>query len=180
MCRINNSAILNLIIELQEAIPCSVRIFLTKEGFVIVVSYILSPIYLVFLRLSNILILSVDLFFVFQVSILITIYSDSAGPNSSVNLLPPKKWRMETDWNKCLICQTSNHVGLKEVLGKDLSTFIAAARDRTDDVFERLEADLLGINKQNAVWHRPCYKTYTSKSNVARKSKYQDDILENS
>ena len=94
----------------------------------------------------------------------------SMADSSPVRLLSPKRLKLSTNWEKCIVCQSKRDETLKEATDISLASFVNAVSDRRDDVYLRIENNLSSITDQKVVWHRSCYKTYTNKSNIARKT----------
>lgn len=84
-----------------------------------------------------------------------------------------KKQRLSVDFSKCTICQD---VSAAEKLGETRTpgklNIIAAARKRKDEVFKLLNAEFNNLDilekdeKLTLQYHRKCFQTYTSKTNL--------------
>ena len=95
--------------------------------------------------------------------------------SSPLTLLAPKRQKLGTNLQKCIVCQCQTNELLKEATENSLETFISAVSERRDDVFLRLENQLSAIECQKALWHRSCYKTYTSRNNIAHRIKVEPE-----
>lgn len=91
-------------------------------------------------------------------------------------LSTPKRPRLSTDWNKCIICQVETKERLVNSTSKGTSTLQAAASKRQDIVYtriEREEANLSGVK-----YHKSCISSYTSKTNLSALSKSDETACE--
>ena len=93
------------------------------------------------------------------------LWEDDSG---SFPLIPNKISRRETDWSKCVKCQKTSRYE-KVVLAKQesLERFQSASLKRQDSVYYRLLPDFDSLTGKNVKWHPNCYKSYTSKRNLA-------------
>ena len=89
-----------------------------------------------------------------------------AEGTSPVRLLAVKRPKLSTEWEKCIVCQISSTESLQSATDKSLPSLVSAATERRDSVFLRLDKVLPDIAVKEVLWHRSCYKTYTSKWNV--------------
>ena len=53
--------------------------------------------------------------------------------SSPLTLLAPKRQRLGTNWEKCIVCQSNSNERLKEATENTLATFVKAVSDRRDD-----------------------------------------------
>ena len=84
-----------------------------------------------------------------------------------LQLLSLKRPKKTINWNKCLICQSTNSTEtLRQASVDGITTFKEACSQRPDDVFERLSSDIEHISTMQVLWHGKCYQSYTSKRNV--------------
>jgi hypothetical protein len=91
---------------------------------------------------------------------------------SSPKLCPssPKKSRNEVEWNKCITCQVSTPELLIKMRNVGKNSLIEAMEARRDGVFFRVvhsvsDIDNLRSDDTSMLYHRSCYKTYTSRRN---------------
>ena len=85
-------------------------------------------------------------------------------------LTPLRKRRNEVEWNKCIICQVSTPELLIKMRNVSTNNFIEAMEARRDGVFFRVvhsvsDIENLRIDDTSMLYHRSCYKTYTSRRN---------------
>lgn len=97
---------------------------------------------------------------------------------SPLKVLARKRPKLSTDWDKCVICQSQKEESLRNATDKSLETFVSAVTERKDDIFLRLQSHTLETDSLKPIWHRSCYQTYTSKTNIARGSKVSSEELE--
>ena len=95
--------------------------------------------------------------------------------SSPLTLLAPKRQKLGTNWQKCIVCRCQTNELLKEATGNSLETFISAVSERRDDVFLRLENQISAIECQKVASHRSCYKTYTSRNNISHRIKVEPE-----
>ena len=88
---------------------------------------------------------------------------------SPLKLCPssPKKCRNEVEWNKCIICQVSTPELLIKMRNVSKNSLIEAMEA---SVFFRVvhsvsDIDNLRSDDTSMLYHRSCYKTYTSRRN---------------
>ena len=77
----------------------------------------------------------------------------------------PKRRKETLNWEQCIICQCSNAepvICMRDV-GKD--SFVRSMEIRRDEVYSRIlqEMDNFISRKIKVVYHRNCYRKYTSK-----------------
>ena len=88
--------------------------------------------------------------------------------SSPLKILTPKRQKLGTDWEKCIVCQSQRKETLRNATDNSLQSFINAVSERRDEVFLRLENYFSVIQNVNVVWHRLCYQTCRSKTHIAR------------
>lgn len=76
----------------------------------------------------------------------------------------PKRARLDTNWNKCALCQNVTEEGLFEGSEIAVNNVIEAARTRQDSVHNRLRS--VDVSIVTFLFHQNCYKIYTSKTNL--------------
>ena len=87
---------------------------------------------------------------------------------SPVKLPPLKKIRSITDFNKCIICQAAKEEKLSKANGNGISSFLYSLDKRRDEVYIRLETQLEDLSSGGDLWwHRKCFRSYTSKTNLS-------------
>ena len=96
---------------------------------------------------------------------------DSSSP---LKLAPssPKKRRKSSNFMHCLICQKPSTERLSQFTSIGKSTFVSAMNKRLDEVYSRVldefgSFDTCAFEEMQAVYHRSCYKSYTSKHNCS-------------
>jgi hypothetical protein len=82
----------------------------------------------------------------------------------------PKKSRNEVEWDKFIICQVSTPELLIKMRNVGKNSLIEAMEARRDGVFFRVvhsvsDIDNLRSDDTSMLYHRSCYKTYTSRRN---------------
>jgi hypothetical protein len=93
--------------------------------------------------------------------------------SSPLKLCPssPKKSRNEVEWDNCIICQVSTPELLIKMRNVSKNSLIEAMEARRDGVvFFRVvhsvsDIDNLRSDDTSMLYHRSCYKTYTSRRN---------------
>ena len=93
------------------------------------------------------------------------------GSPVKVSLSSAKKRKLGFDLDKCVICQLSTNEELSNFTGKGKTTLFDAVRIRKDAVYERFieeyqSFDEIPVDNLKLVYHRSCYKSYTSKRNL--------------
>ena len=63
------------------------------------------------------------------------------SPGVKIN---PKRRRLMTDFNKCVKCQTGGGSSLQVGQPNCIKRFVAAAKARQDEVYYRIESDIVG------------------------------------
>lgn len=92
---------------------------------------------------------------------------DSSDEKQALGLLPVKR-KKSIDWRNCIICQ--NHKGQesqRKASPAGITTFLSAAKQRSDEVYSRILPEIEDLSKREIVWHTSCYKSYTSKRNLS-------------
>ena len=69
-----------------------------------------------------------------------------------LGLLPAKRLKT-TDWKKCLICQVEKKEPLRKPSDTGIIALLAASKQRTDEVFKRIEAHADELQSKDVVWH---------------------------
>lgn len=97
-----------------------------------------------------------------------------ASFGSPLKLSPssPKRRKEMLNWEQCIICQCSNAepvICMRDV-GKD--SFVRAIEFRRDEVYSRILQEMSTMDnfislKIKVVYHRNCYRKYTSKQNCS-------------
>ena len=97
-----------------------------------------------------------------------------ASFGSPMKLAPssPKRSKSTHSWNKCIICQCSSKEPLINMRNVSRSSFISSMEIRKDLVFSRVLTEVSSIDQLRSdeikvVYHRSCYKSYTSKHNCS-------------
>ena len=94
---------------------------------------------------------------------------DDLQDMDGVSLLEPstKKAKLEFDLSKCVICFKHKRDD-KLVNGTDqgVDTLLKVAHNQKDTVFNRLPPDVVLSHKADVKYHRSCYKSYTSMTNI--------------
>ena len=97
-----------------------------------------------------------------------------ASFGSPLKLAPssPKRSRITHSWNKCIICQCSTKEPVINMRSVSKSSFISSMEIRKDVVFSRVlnevsSIDQLRSDEMKVLYHRSCYKSYTSKQNCS-------------
>ena len=87
---------------------------------------------------------------------------------SSPIKLTRKRRRLSINFSKCVICQeVLNNVKLSKATSVGQKSLLDAAETRRDCVYRLLTDDLFGLEDMSQLlYHRTCFKTYTSKSNL--------------
>ena len=94
-------------------------------------------------------------------------FPDSGTSGELLQLLPLKRPKKTVNWNKCLICQSTNSKEtLRQASADGITTFKEACSRRRNDVFERLSSDIEHMSTMQVLWHGKCYQSYTSKRNL--------------
>ena len=94
-------------------------------------------------------------------------FPHSGTSGKLLQLLSLKRPKKTTNWNKCLICQSTNSTEtLRQASVDGITTFKEACSQRLDDVFEPLSSDIEHMSTMQVLWHGKCYQSYTSKQNV--------------
>ena len=94
-----------------------------------------------------------------------------------VAILPAAKCSRKalTNWNLCLICQNAGDLStgtpngiqrLKEAFEYRLPTI--ACNDQFSETLVRLQHDVGYLSESSPKWHRSCYGSFTSKTNIQR------------
>ncbi|KXJ20012.1 hypothetical protein AC249_AIPGENE15286 [Exaiptasia diaphana] len=76
---------------------------------------------------------------------------------------PPKR-KKETDFEKCVICQSNSDQNLRQAKESSISKLTSACEIRQDDVFHRISG--VELKEKKVLWHSSCYECYTSKENL--------------
>jgi len=91
---------------------------------------------------------------------------------SPLKLCPssPKLSRNAVEWDKCIVCQVCTPQLLIEMRNVSRNSLIEAMEARRDGVFFRVvhsvsDIDNLRSDDTSMLYHRSCYKTYTSRRN---------------
>ena len=74
-------------------------------------------------------------------------------------------------WDRCIICQKNCSENLTSCSEKGKTTLLQAVNIREDDVYRRLHDECESFNNITAEklnYHKSCYRTYTSKMNLAK------------
>ena len=97
-----------------------------------------------------------------------------ASFGSPLKLSPssPKRRKETLNWEHCIICQSSNAepvICMRDV-GKD--SFVRSMEIRRDEVYSRILQEMSTMDnfisrKIKVVYHRNCYRKYTSKQNCS-------------
>jgi hypothetical protein len=96
--------------------------------------------------------------------------SGGGAYSSPLKLGPaPKKARRSTDLSKCIVCQRNSKESLSVAGEKGLTTLTNASSVMKDDVFKILHEDPRPIPGK-VHYHRSCYASYTSKTNLSHKT----------
>ena len=94
-------------------------------------------------------------------------FPDSGTSGELLQLFPLKRPKKTVNWNKCLICQSTNSKEtLRQASADGITTFKEACSRQRDDVFERLSSDIKHMSTMQVLWHGKCYQSYTSKRNL--------------
>ena len=87
--------------------------------------------------------------------------------------------------SKCLICQKEANETLSVAQRDSISKFRKAASIRDDYGFEKVYPEAEELLAETVLWHKNCYKSYTSKTNLERfekisaeKSEQQREAME--
>ena len=92
--------------------------------------------------------------------------ASSSSTPSPLKLQLAKRPRLQTDWEKCLICQRANNEKLVFAQDQGLKTLCNIIGEKQDHVFTRISHELSNITdlQDKAVnYHRTCYKQYTKR-----------------
>ena len=84
----------------------------------------------------------------------------------------PKRRKETSNWEQCIICQCSNAepvICMRDV-GKD--SFVRSMEIRRDGIYSRIWQEMSTMDnfisrKIKVVYHRNCYRKYTSKQNCS-------------
>ena len=78
-----------------------------------------------------------------------------------------KRRKVMTDYTKCIKCQ-KGRTSLQSGKLNSIKRFVAAAQKRQDDVYCRIQVDIVDgdLNSETVKWHKSCYSTYTSIRNI--------------
>ena len=79
-----------------------------------------------------------------------------------------KRPRLSTVFSYCVICQKSTKETLAAAQPESIKKFLDAGRIRQDEIFERASLDTEEIYTKTVLWHKNCYKSYTSRTNLER------------
>jgi hypothetical protein len=102
------------------------------------------------------------------------IFRMTASFGSPLKLSPssPKRRKETLKWKQCIICQCSNAesvICMRDV-GKD--SFVRSVEIRSDEVYSRILQEMSTMDnfiscKIKVVYHRNCYRKYTSNQNCS-------------
>ena len=81
-------------------------------------------------------------------------FPHSGTSGKLLQLLSLKRPKKTTNWNKCLICQSTNSKEtLRQASANGMTTFKEVCSRRRDDVFERLSSDIEHMSTMQVLWH---------------------------
>ena len=81
-------------------------------------------------------------------------FPHSGTSGKLLQLLSLKRPKKTTNWNKCLICQSTNSKEtLRQASANGMTTFKEVCSRRRDDVFERLSSDIEHTSTMQVLWH---------------------------
>jgi len=81
-------------------------------------------------------------------------------------VLPPRKRRKRTNYDKCVLCQEDSQDVLRKGQSTSIERLVSAPQCRQDERYERLLPDLQRLQTMDVFWHSNCYKSCTSKHNL--------------
>ena len=82
----------------------------------------------------------------------------------AVELVPTKRQRTETVWDKCAICQTDKIERFVTPGRQGVGRLCQVAEQRKDLVHRRLQSDMENMMHNVIKWHKSCYSAYTSQT----------------
>ena len=83
----------------------------------------------------------------------------------------PKRSRLKSNWELCVICQISTNENLSNATEKGKTTLLDAIDVRQGIVYRRLYNEFEStkvIPLEQIKYHRSCYKAYTSRKNLKK------------
>ena len=94
--------------------------------------------------------------------------------------LSPETQPKRLQWTKCLFCQDISDEQLSKPSPPGILRLKTVSQQRKDQLYERICGEWLSVETK-AVWHKNCYKIYTSQTNVDRylKRKHMPEHSEN-
>ena len=97
-----------------------------------------------------------------------------ASFGSPLKLSPssPKRRKETLNWKHCIICQCSNAEPLICMRDVGTDSFVRSMEIRRDEVYSRILQEMSTMDnfiprKIKVVYHRNCYRKYTSKQNCS-------------
>ena len=85
---------------------------------------------------------------------------------------------LTTNLSKCSVCQNEANETLFVAQRDSISKFLKAATIRDGNVFEKVNPEAEELLVETVLWHKNCYKSYTSKTNLERFEKISADESE--